>query len=84
MIFPVFCIPAGDVDLVRRPLLGLSMTPDLSDDSFVGNTSGLVLQYKFRGIQHIRRAASPGPHGPGSCCFAKKALRTCHRAKIYP
>jgi len=39
---------------LRRSILQLSMTPDLSDASFAGNTSGVALQYKLWGIEQIR------------------------------
>lgn len=39
---------------LRRSILQLSMTPDLSDDSFAGNTSGVALQYKLWGIEQVR------------------------------
>lgn len=41
---------------LRRSILHLSMTPDLSDDSFAGNASGVALQYKLWGIEQIRAA----------------------------
>ena len=41
---------------LRRSILQLSMTPDLSDDSFAGNTSGVALQYKLWGIEQVRSA----------------------------
>ena len=41
---------------LRRSILQLSMTPDLSDDSFAGNASGVALQYKLWGIEQVRSA----------------------------
>ena len=41
---------------LRRSILQLSMTPDLSDDSFAGNSSGVALQYKLWGIEQVRSA----------------------------
>ena len=41
---------------LRRSILQLSMTPDLSDDSFAGNASGVALQYKLWGIEQVRAA----------------------------
>ena len=41
---------------LRRSILQLSMTPDLSDDGFAGNTSGVALQYKLWGIEQVRSA----------------------------
>lgn len=33
---------------LRRSILELSMTPDLSDERFAGNASGVAMQYKLR------------------------------------
>lgn len=41
---------------LRRSILQLSMTPDLSDESFSGNSSGVALQYKLWGIEQTRAA----------------------------
>lgn len=41
---------------LRRAILQLSMTPDLSDESFAGNASGVALQYKLWGIEQVRSA----------------------------
>ena len=41
---------------LRRSILQLSMTPDLSDESFAGNASGVALQYKLWGIEQVRAA----------------------------
>ena len=41
---------------LRRSILQMSMTPDLSDESFAGNASGVALQYKLWGIEQIRSA----------------------------
>lgn len=41
---------------LRRSILQLSMTPDLSDEQFAGNASGVALQYKLWGIEQIRSA----------------------------
>lgn len=41
---------------LRRGILQLSMTPDLSDDAFAGNASGVALQYKLWGIEQVRSA----------------------------
>lgn len=40
----------------RRSILQLSMTPDLSDEAFAGNASGVALQYKLWGIEQVRSA----------------------------
>ena len=41
---------------LRRSILQLSMTPDLSDEAFAGNASGVALQYKLWGIEQVRSA----------------------------
>ena len=41
---------------LRRSILQLSMTPDLCDEHFAGNTSGIALQYKLWGIEQVRSA----------------------------
>ena len=41
---------------LRRSILQLSMTPDLCDEHFAGNSSGVALQYKLWGIEQIRAA----------------------------
>ena len=41
---------------LRRSILQLSMTPDLSDESFSGNSSGVAMQYKLWGIEQTRAA----------------------------
>jgi SPP1 family phage portal protein len=41
---------------LRRSILQLSMTPDLSDENFAGSTSGVALQYKLWGIEQVRAA----------------------------
>ena len=41
---------------LRRSILQMSMTPDLSDDNFAGQTSGVALQYKLWGIEQVRAA----------------------------
>lgn len=41
---------------LRRSILQLSMTPDLGDEHFAGNTSGVALQYKLWGIEQVRAA----------------------------
>ncbi len=41
---------------LRQNILQLSMTPDLSDESFAGATSGIALQYKLWGIEQVRSA----------------------------
>lgn len=41
---------------LRRSILQLSMTPDLTDESFAGQASGVALQYKLWGIEQVRSA----------------------------
>lgn len=41
---------------LRRSILQLSMTPDLSDQQFAGNASGVAMQYKLWGIEQVRSA----------------------------
>lgn len=41
---------------LRRNILQLSMTPDLSDEAFAGQTSGVALRYKLWGIEQVRSA----------------------------
>lgn len=41
---------------LRRSILQLSMTPDLSDEAFAGTASGVALQYKLWGIEQVRSA----------------------------
>lgn len=41
---------------LRRSILQLSMTPDLSDQQFAGNASGVAMQYKLWGIEQVRAA----------------------------
>lgn len=41
---------------LRRSILQLSMTPDLCDEHFAGNSSGVALQYKLWGIEQVRSA----------------------------
>ena len=41
---------------LRRSILQLSMTPDLGDEHFAGNSSGVALQYKLWGIEQVRSA----------------------------
>lgn len=41
---------------LRRSILQLSMTPDLCDEHFAGNSSGVALQYKLWDIEQVRAA----------------------------
>ena len=41
---------------LRRSILQMSMTPELSDEEFSGNASGVALQYKLWGIEQARAA----------------------------
>ena len=46
----------GNTVNLRRSILQLSMTPDLCDEHFAGNSSGVALQYKLWGIEQVRAA----------------------------
>ena len=41
---------------LRQNILQMSMTPDLSDQQFAGNSSGVAMQYKLWGIEQVRAA----------------------------
>ena len=41
---------------LRRSILQLTMTPDLGDEHFALNSSGVALQYKLWGIEQVRSA----------------------------
>lgn len=41
---------------LRRNILQLSMTPDLSDEQFSGNASGVAMEYKLWGVEQVRSA----------------------------
>lgn len=41
---------------LRRNILQLSMTPDLSDEQFAGNASGVAMRYKLWGVEQVRAA----------------------------
>lgn len=41
---------------LRRSILQLSMTPDLSDEHFAANASGVAMEYKLWGIEQVRSA----------------------------
>ena len=41
---------------LRRSILQMSMTPDLADEHFSGQSSGVALQYKLWGIEQARAA----------------------------
>ena len=47
-----------------RDLLSITMTPDLGDSAFSGNSSGVALEYKLWGIEQCRSAKQRGFH-PG-------------------
>ena len=47
-----------------RDLLSITMTPDLNDRAFSGNSSGVALEYKLWGIEQCRSAKERGFH-PG-------------------
>lgn len=41
---------------LRRSILQLSMTPDLSDEQFAANASGVAMEYKLWGVEQVRSA----------------------------
>ena len=41
---------------MRRSILQLSMTPNLCDEHFAGNASGIALQNNLWGIEQVRAA----------------------------
>lgn len=45
---------------LTRDLLSITMTPNLQDDAFAGNTSGVALEYKLWGIEQARSAKEQG------------------------
>lgn len=51
-------------DTLVRDMLSITMTPDLSDQAFSGNSSGVALEYKLWGIEQCRSAKERGFH-PG-------------------
>lgn len=44
-------------------LLSITMTPNLQDDAFAGNSSGVALEYKLWGIEQARSAKEQGFSG---------------------
>ena len=46
----------AEVVVKNLSILQLSMTPDLCDEHFAGNSSGVALQYKLWGIEQVRAA----------------------------
>lgn len=51
-------------ETLARDLLSITMTPDLNDRAFSGNSSGVALEYKLWGIEQCRGAKERGFH-PG-------------------
>lgn len=51
-------------DTLVRDMLSITMTPDLNDQAFSGNSSGVALEYKLWGIEQCRGAKERGFH-PG-------------------
>ena len=51
-------------DTLVRDMLSITMTPDLNDQAFSGNSSGVALEYKLWGIEQCRSAKEQGFH-PG-------------------
>ncbi len=50
-------------DTIKRDLLSITMTPDLQDEAFAGNISGVALEYKLWGIEQARSAKEQGFSG---------------------
>ena len=49
--------PLGQLEVnLRRSILQLTMTPDLGNEHFTLNSSGVALQYKLWGIEQVRLA----------------------------
>jgi SPP1 family phage portal protein len=42
-------------DSVRKDLHRLAMVPDMSDESFAGNVSGVAMKYKLMGLEQLTR-----------------------------
>ena len=51
-------------DTLVRDMLSITMTPDLNDQAFSGNNSGVALEYKLWGAEQCRSAKERGFH-PG-------------------
>ena len=47
-------------DTIKRDLLSITMTPNLQDEAFAGNYSGVALEYKLWGIEQARAAKEQG------------------------
>ncbi len=45
---------------LKHDLLAITMTPDLQDEAFAGNSSGVALEYKLWGIEQARAAKEQG------------------------
>lgn len=50
-------------DTLKQDMLTITMTPDLQDQAFAGNTSGVALEYKLWGIEQARAAKEQGFSG---------------------
>jgi SPP1 family phage portal protein len=48
---------------LKHDLLTITMTPDLQDEAFAGNHSGVALEYKLWGIEQARAAKEQGFSG---------------------
>ena len=48
---------------LKHDLLTITMTPDLQDEAFAGNSSGVALEYKLWGIEQARAAKEQGFSG---------------------
>lgn len=47
-------------DTLKQDVLTITMTPDLQDENFAGNSSGVALEYKLWGIEQARAAKEQG------------------------
>ena len=47
-------------DTLKHDVLTITMTPDLQDEAFAGNSSGVALEYKLWGIEQARAAKEQG------------------------
>jgi len=47
-------------DTLKHDMLTITMTPDLQDEAFAGNSSGVALEYKLWGIEQARAAKEQG------------------------
>ena len=52
-------LPENDVEVLRRALKSdihkFSLVPDLTDEHFAGNSSGVAMKFKLLGLDHLIR-----------------------------